>query len=123
MSTMDVKIETRAGYIFAVATGDFELGEARQAILRIASACQAAGVDAVLVDARAIASQVGVMHRYELAKVVADDTKMRLRMAVVVNRENMFTKTFEETGRNLGVELLTTDSMAEGLIFLGLLES
>jgi hypothetical protein len=118
---LDVRIETRPGHIFAVATGEFELGAARESILRIAGACQAAGVNAVLVDARAIASQVGVMHRYELAKVIADDTKMRLRMAVVVNTENMFTKTLEETARNLGVELLTTDSMAEGMIFLGLM--
>jgi len=40
---------------------------------------------------------------------------------VVVNTENMFSKTLEDTARNLGVELLTTDSMAEGMIFLGLM--
>ena len=118
---LDVKLENRPGHIYAVATGEFDLDEARRAILRIAGACRAAGVDAVLIDARAIASQVNVMHRYELAKVIADDTKTRMRMAVVVNRENMFSKTLEETARNLGVELLTTDSMAEGLIFLGLM--
>jgi hypothetical protein len=118
---LDVRLETRPGYIFASVTGDFDLAQARESILRIAGACRAAGVDAVLVDARAIASQVGVMHRYELAKVIADDTQMRMRMAVVVNRENMFSKTLEETARNLGVELCTTDSMAEGLIFLGLM--
>ena len=118
---LDVHIEARPGHVFAVATGEFELGGARDAILRMAGACRAAGVDAILVDARAIASQVGVMHRYELAKVIADETHMRLRMAVVVNTENMFSKTLEETARNLGVELLTTDSMAEAMIFLGLL--
>ena len=121
MSKLDVRLETRPGHVFAVATGEFDLVEARQAILRIAGACKAASVNAVLVDARAIASQVGVMHRYELAKVIADETRVRMRMAVVVNSENMFSKTLEETGRNLGVELLTTDSMAEAMIFLGLM--
>jgi len=121
MSKLDVRLETRAGHVFAVATGEFDLIEARQAILRLAAACRAAHVNAVLVDARAIASQVGVMHRYELAKVIADETRMRMRMAVVVNTENMFSKTLEDTARNLGVELLTTDSMAEGMIFLGLM--
>ena len=118
---MNVTIEARPGHVFAVAAGEFDLGQARESILRIAGACRAANVSSVLIDARAIASQVGVMHRYELAKVVADDTHMRRRMAVVVNRENMFSKTLEETARNLGVELLTTDSMAEGMIFLGLM--
>jgi hypothetical protein len=118
---LDVRLETRPGHVFVVATGEFDLEQARGAILRIAAACRAASVDAVLVDGRAIASQVGVMHRYELAKVIADDTHMRMRMAVVVNQENMFSKTLEETARNLGVELLTTDSMAEAMIFLDLM--
>jgi hypothetical protein len=118
---LDVHIEARPGHVFAVVTGEFELGGAREAVLRMAGACVAAGVNAVLVDARAIASQVDILQRYELAKVIADETSVRMRMAVVVNRENMFTKTLEDTSRNLGVELLTTDSMAEAMIFLGLL--
>jgi hypothetical protein len=118
---MQVSIETRPDHILAVASGQFDFGEAREAILRMASACRAAGLDAVLVDARAIASQVQVMHRYELAKVIADETQVRLRIAVVVGRDNMFSKTLEETARNLGVELRTTDSMAEAMIFLGLM--
>jgi hypothetical protein len=118
---MEVRIENRPGHIFATVSGEFTLDEGREAILRMAAACRAAGLDAVLVDARAVASQIGVMHRYELAKVIADETHMRLRFAVVVNTENMFTKTLQETARNLGVELLSTDSMAEAMIFLGLM--
>jgi hypothetical protein len=118
---MDLRIETRPDHVLVVASGVFSLQEAHHGILRIASACRAANLDRVLIDGRGITNQVPVMHRYELAKVLADQTQVRLRLAVVVSRDNMFTKTLEETAQNLGVELHTTDSMAEGLIFLGLM--
>ena len=118
---LDVKLENRPGHIYAVATGEFDLDEARRAILRIAGACRAAGVDAVLIDARAIASQVNVMHRHELALTLAlEKAPAHLRMAVVVSRDNMFTKALEQSATKMKIDVRTTASMAEALAFLGL---
>ena len=118
---MDVRIETKPDHLHAVVSGEFNYEEARHVVVRIGAACRAAKLSRVLIDARGITTQVAVMHRYELAKVLADQAKSELKMAVVVSRENMFSKTLEETAQNLGVDVHTTESMAEGLIFLGLL--
>jgi hypothetical protein len=118
---MESKLEIRPGHVNVVLSGPFDVEAARAGIVHIAEACRSKGLDRVLVDARLITTQVPVMHRYELAKVLADETGVRLRMAIVVTRENMSSKTLEETARNLGVEVRTTDSMAEAMIFLDLM--
>ena len=119
---MEVRIETKPDHVHAVVSGEFRYEDAHHAVIRIAAACRAAKLSRVLIDGRGITTQVAVMHRYELAKVLADQAKTELKMAVVVSRENMFSKTLEETAQNLGVDVHTTESMAEGLIFLGLME-
>jgi hypothetical protein len=118
---MEAKLDVRPDHVHVVISGVFDLEAARDGILRIAQACRTHGLDRVLVDGRLITSHVPVMHRYELAKMLADETGVRLRMAIVVTRENMSSKTLEETARNLGVEVRTTDSMAEAMIFLDLM--
>src|SRR5690348_9285963 len=118
---MDAKLEVRTDHVHVVLSGPFDLATARNGILRIAEACRKAGLDGVLVDGRSITTVVTAMHRYELAKVLSDEAGVRLRMAVVMSRENMTSKTLEETARNLGLEVRTTDSMAEAMIFLGLM--
>ena len=118
---MDVRIETQRDPVPVVASGEFDLEEARAGILRIAEACRSARLERVLIDMRAMSTRVPATHRSAIAKVISDETGVRLRMAVVVSSENMFTKTLEETAQSLGVEVRTTDSMAEGLMFLDLL--
>jgi hypothetical protein len=118
---MDIRIETKRDHVYVVGSGEFDLKEAHDGILRIAEACRSAGLDRVLVDGRGISTRVPATHRSAIAKVISDEARVRLRMAVVVSSENMFTKTLEETAQSLGVEVHTTDSMAEGLMFLDLL--
>jgi hypothetical protein len=119
---MEVSIETKPDHVHAVVAGEFSYEAAHQAVIRIAAACKAAGLSRVLIDGRGITTRVAVMHRYELAKVLADHARTELKMAVVVSHDNMFSKTLEHTAQNLGVDVHTTESMAEGLIFLGLME-
>ena len=118
---MEARLEVRPDHVHIVISGPFDLQAARNGILRAAEACRKAALDRVLVDGRSITTIVPVMHRYELAKVLADEIAVRLRMAIVVSADNMSSKTLEETARNLGVEVRTTDSMAEAMIFLGLM--
>jgi hypothetical protein len=118
---MEVRIETKRDHVKAVVEGEFDLGRARAGILQIAGACRAARLDRVLIDARGVTTRVPAEQREAIAKVIADETGVRLRMAVVVSTENMFTKTLERASESLGIEMHTTDSMAEGLMYLGLL--
>ena len=117
---MEVRIEPQPGYLHVVARGEFEAEQAREGIARVAAAFAAGNLDRVLIDGRSISTAVSVMHRYEFARALAEKAKRRLRMAIVVSRENMFSKTLEETAINMGMDVHTTDSMAEALIYLGL---
>lgn len=118
---MEVGIDIKPDHVHVVVSGDFRYEEAHHILVRIGAACRSSGLRRVLLDGRGITTQVSVMHRYELAKVLADQARSDLKMAVVLSRDNMFSKTLEETAQNLGVDVCTTESMAEGLIFLGLM--
>jgi hypothetical protein len=118
---VELRIETKPDHVRASVSGEFDLAQAREGILRIAEACRRARLDRVLIDARGVTNRVPVEQREAIAKVISDETGVRLRMAVVVSTENMFTKTLERTAEALGVEVHTTDSMAEGLIYLDLM--
>ena len=118
---MDIRIDKKSDHIRVVVDGEFDLAQARKGLLGIANACHGARLDRVLIDARGVTTRVPAEQREAIAKVISDETRVRLRMAVVVSSENMFTKTLERTAESLGVEVHTTDSMAEGLIYLGLL--
>jgi len=118
---MRMRVETKRDHVRVVIEGEFDLAQAREGVLRIAQACRDARLDRVLVDARGIATRVPIDQREAIAKAISDESGVRLRMAVVVTSENMFTKALERTSESLGVEVHTTDSMAEGLARLGLL--
>lgn len=117
---MEVRIEILPGYVRSVAKGEFAPGAARDGIAQMVAACRENGLERVLIDGRGISTAVSVLHRYEMAKTLADTAQRRLRVAIVVSKENMFSKTLEETALNMGMDVRTTDSMAEALIYLGL---
>src|SRR4051812_16728125 len=117
---MDVRIDPQSDHVRVVAKGAFDPAAARDGIVQIVMACRERGLDKVLIDGRGITSPVSVLHRYEIAKALADEAQLRLRMAIVVTGENMFSKTLEETARNMGMDVRTTDSLAEALTYLGL---
>jgi G3E family GTPase len=117
---MDIRFEPQSDYLRVVAKGIFDPVAARGGIVQIMQVCRERNLDRVLIDGRGIATPVSVLDRYEIAKTLADEAKPRVRMAVVVTRENMFSKTFEETARNMGMDVRTTESMAEALTYLGL---
>ncbi|HET9651047.1 MAG TPA: hypothetical protein VFP36_02595 [Usitatibacter sp.] len=117
---MEVRIEPQADYVHVVAKGAFDAAAAGEGIARVVAACVERNLERVLIDGRSITNAVSVLERYEFAKTLAEQARSRIRMAIVVSRENMFSKTLEETARNLGMDVRTTDSMAEGLIDLDL---
>lgn len=117
---MEVRIELQPGHVRAIVKGEFDPAAARAGIAQIIAACRENDLDRVLIDGRSITTAVSVLERYEIAKTIADVAQRRVRMAIVVSRENMFSKTLEDTALNMGMDVRTTDSMAEALIYLGL---
>ena len=117
---MEVRIERQAGYVHVVARGEFNEKDARSGLADVLAVCARERIDRVLIDGRSINTSISVLQRYELARTLADKARARVRMAIVVSAENMFSKTLEETARNMGMDVRTTESMAEGMIYLGL---
>jgi hypothetical protein len=120
---MQFRLEPSPDHLHVVVEGAFDLGRARAALGDVLREAQARGFTAILVDARGIETRASVADRYELATQLAEHGAGRLRVAIVVAPENMFSKTMEDTARNRGVALLTTDSMPEALAFLGIATS
>ena len=115
---MEIRFETRTGYLLVIVTGAFDVQQARWGMVNIVKECEARGLTRILIDGRGISTSVSIADRYDLAAQLADAGKGRLRMAIVVAPENMFTKTFEDTATNRGLGMRTTDSMDEALAFL-----
>ena len=117
---MNVRHETLADHLLVTAEGEFDLNNARTGLGEALREAQSRGMTRMLVDGRGISSNVSVADRYDLATQLANAMPTGLRVAIVVAPENMFTKTLEDTARNRGVALITTDSMQAARAYLGL---
>ena len=117
---MNVRHEALPDHLLVTADGEFDLRHARAGLGEALREAQARGLTRMLVDGRAIASNVSVADRYDLATQLAAATPIGLRVAIVVAPQNMFTKTLEDTARNRGVALISTDSVEAARAFLGL---
>ena len=106
-------------HLLVLAEGPFDLAEARRGLGEALREAQARDMPCILVDARGISTQVSIADRYELAAQLAGIAPGRIRIAIVVEERNMFSKTMEDTARNRGVALITTDSMQAAREFLG----
>ena len=117
---MDVTYEVRPGYVMVRALGPWDVAQARNAIEQLVQRCDANQLTRVMVDGSGITTVIPISDRYDMATQFAAATHGRMRMALLVSTENMFSKTFENTAANRGVHVRTTDSLQEALAFLQL---
>jgi hypothetical protein len=117
---MNVRIEQHPGHLLVTASGDFDLQRARAGLGEALRQAQASSLTRLLVDGRDIGDTVSIADRYDLATQLAGAPLPGLRVAIVVAPRNMFTKTLEDTARNRGIPLLSTDSMEAARAFLAL---
>lgn len=117
---MQISHEVRADHLHVTAEGPYDNERARAGLGEALRECQARGLSRVFVDGRGITTYVSIADRYDLATMLAEHGRGRLRMAILVSAENMFTKTLEDTATNRGAYIRTTDSMQEALEYLGL---
>ena len=117
---MKIELEPRPDHLLVYASGPFEGGRARSALGEVLREAQARGLARILIDARGLTTPVSVADRYELATRVAEYGPGRVRMAIVVSPDNLFTKTLEDTATNRGAQVLTTDSLPAALAYLEL---
>lgn len=115
---MELKLETRADHLLALVFGPYDQAAARSGLAQIVSQCQALGLTRILIDGRGISSPVSIADRYELATTLATLGGDKLRTAILVAPDNMYTKTLENTAVNMGAQVRTTDSLEEALRYL-----
>ena len=119
---MKLGFELRAGYLRVTLAGPFDARAARGGMGEIMRECQARGLRRVLIDGRGLTTEVSIADRYDLATQLANEGDRKLQLAIVVNPENRFTATFEDTAANRGLKVRTTTSMQEALDYLGVAE-
>ena len=117
---MNIRHEALPDHLLVLADGEFDLRHARAGLGEALREAQARGLGRMLVDGRRIDTNVSVADRYDLATQLAGSAPAGMRVAIVVASGNMFSKTLEDTARNRGIPLLTTDSMEAARAFLGL---
>lgn len=117
---MHIRHELRPGHLLVVAGGEFDQQVARKGLGEALRVCQANALTRIFVDGRGITTPVSIADRYDLATLLAEHGRGRLRMAILVSPENMFTKTLEDTATNRGAYVRTTDSLDEAMEYLGL---
>lgn len=115
---MQVRYEPRSDHLLAIVSGPFVAARARAVLGDILRECQARSATKLLVDARGVSPGVSVADRYDLATQIAEYGAGRVRIAVLVAPENMFTKTLEDTATNRGAAVRTTASLEEALAYL-----
>ncbi len=117
---MDIRLLPMEGHLLVEAGGPFEPVTAREAIGRIRAECARLGVNRVLVDARGLGESVSISDRFDLARALAERCTAAVRFAILVQPDQLVTKTLEDSATNRGVPILTTASIAEAYGFLGL---
>lgn len=117
---MHIRHELRPDHLLVVAGGEFDAPVARKGLGEALRVCQANGLARIFVDGRGITTPVSIADRYDLATMLAEHGRGRVRMAILVSTENMFTKTLEDTATNRGAYVRTTDSLQEAMEYLGL---
>lgn len=115
---MELKLDTRPDHLRVVVGGPYEGAAAREGLAQVFSQSQATGLARILIDGRGIAGLVSIADRYELATALATMAGTKVRVAILVSPENMFTKTLEDTATNRGAQVRTTASLDEALAFL-----
>jgi hypothetical protein len=117
---MELEFEPRPDYLLVHAAGPFDVHRARDGLEAIGRICESHGLTRILVDASEVSTRISIADRYDLATLLAAVGGGRMRMAILVSPENMFTKTFEDTAANRGIPVRTTDSLPEALAYLEL---
>lgn len=117
---MQIRHELRPDHLLVVAGGEFDSQVARAGLGEALRVCQASHLTRIFVDGRGITTPVSIADRYDLATLLAEHGGGRVRMAILVSPENMFTKTLEDTAINRGAYVRTTDSIEEAREYLGL---
>lgn len=116
---MDIRLHPREGYLLVEAGGGYEAGAGRRAVALIREECRRLGLDRVLVDARGLDAAVSIADRFDLARTLAEGCTAAVRFAILVQPQQMVTKTLEDAATNRGVPVRTTASLAEAYGFLG----
>lgn len=117
---MDYRVTVLEKHVRVETGGAFDPAVAGEIVARLFEACAASGIGLVLVDARGLDPGVGIGERLDLARLIAENRKGPVRIALLVDTAQMVTKTLEHAAHERGVPVRTTASVAEAYRFLGI---
>jgi hypothetical protein len=117
---MELKLESREGYLLATASGRVSLTEALKLGKNVCDAAAERGLSKILYDYRAVKGELSVMEWYEIGKTMAEYRLNRSgtpRIAVV-GKPPTITGFGAEVARNRGLLVVTFPELQPALDWL-----
>ncbi|MEP7156239.1 MAG: hypothetical protein ABI905_10740 [Betaproteobacteria bacterium] len=117
---MEFTTKVCAGYIEAVVKGEFDLLDGKACTDAAFQLCEQHKIWKVLIHALAMSENVSVGSRFSIGEYMATQANFPLRAAILVStRLVQESKALQNTANNRGASVLTTDSLAQAALFLG----
>ncbi len=118
---MKLEYVTHPDYLLAVATGEFDLADAKRCIDEVFKLCVEHEYTKVLVDSCGIPGQVSLASRFSLAEHLVAGYPRPIRIAMLCSTAQVeFTKLLQNATNNRGALVLTTDDEAAARAYLKL---
>jgi hypothetical protein len=106
---MELKLESRDGFLFATATGRVSFREALECCENVCDAAAERGFGKILFDCLAVEGELSIMERYQIGKTMAQNCLTRSRTATValIGKPPTITGFEAEVAMNRGLMILT----------------
>jgi hypothetical protein len=106
---MDLKFESREGFLLATAAGQVSLNEALELCKNVRDVSEERGFSKILLDCRGMEGELSVMERYEIGKTLAEYCLSRSMSPAValVGKPPTITGFGAEVARNRGLLVMT----------------
>ena len=118
---MKYAIHVHRDYAEAVTSGDVNLVDGKACVDEVFRICRQHELSKVLVNGLQLFEHVTVGSRFGLGEYLAAHAPLRVRVAIVVSSKLANeSKALQNTANNRGAQVITTDSMADAMAFLGI---
>ena len=117
---MELKLESRKGYLLATATGQVSLDAVLELHRNICDAATKGGFNKILYDCSAITGELSVLEEYQIAKTIADYcvSKSVNPKVALIGKPPTVTGFAAQVAMNCGLTVLTFSERQAGVDWL-----
>ena len=117
--TLQVEIKKRDNFLYAVLSGDFNLGQIKDIFKEILEENYRHNLSRILIDARKMTGSISTMARYNMATWAVLHMRSLVKVAWLGRRDQMYKDRFaENVAINRGARVKVTTDMEEAFQWL-----